>query len=631
MKNSIEKIAVLGAGTMGAQIAGHFSNAGIPSLLFDINPELAQKGVDGLTKLKPAPLYKPKNAELVTPCSYDNDLEKLKDVDLVIEAVAENIEIKHSVYNNVVAHLKESAIMTSNTSGIPLADLIKVLPENLQSKFMITHFFNPPRYMRLLELVKGPKTDEETYQMLASIGKDVLGKGIVHAKDTPNFIGNRIGVHGGNNAIKLAIKMDLTVEEVDKLTGTIVGRPKSGVFRTTDIVGLDVHANVSATSYDNLPDDEARDVLKAPEILHTLIDDGRLGQKTKAGFYKKTEDGILSVDLKTGKYTPQKKVRFDGYRLAKSYQSVTDRLKALTFSDDKAGKFFWEVTADSLIYSANCIPEISDDIINIDNAMKWGYGWELGPFEAWDAIGVKESILRMERENKKVPDWVKKMVESGRETFYENKKGNRTYYDPLSSSEKTLELEDKVINLNLSKNGGNIVKRDWSASLIDLGDDVLNVEFHSALQPTLNPIDNSMGEIISDGMDLLDSGSYKGMVIGHQGVNFCAGANLANMIQTIESGGWDQMNSAIKQIQDLQQRIRFSKAPVVAAPHHLALGGGFELVAPTAHRVALGELYIGAVEVGVGLIPGAGGNLRMILNLMENSGAGRMNSFQVAQ
>ena len=631
MSNKIEKIAVLGAGTMGAQIAGHFSNAGIPSLLFDINPELAQKGVDGLTKLKPAPLYKPKNSELVTPCSYDNDLEKLKDVDLVIEAVAENLEIKHTVYNNVVPHLKDSVIMTSNTSGIPLADLIKVLPESLQSKFMITHFFNPPRYMRLLELVKGPKTDEETYQMLASIGKDVLGKGIVHAKDTPNFIGNRIGVHGGNNAIKLAIKMGLTVEEVDKLTGTIVGRPKSGVFRTTDIVGLDVHANVSATSYDNLPDDEAREVLKAPEILQTLIDDGRLGQKTKAGFYKKTEDGILSIDLTTGEYTPQKKVRFDGYRLAKSYQSVADRLKALSFSDDKAGKFFWEITADSLIYSANCIPEISDDIVNIDNAMKWGYGWELGPFEAWDAIGPRESISRMEKENKKVPDWVKKMVESGRETFYENKDGVRTYYDHSTSSEKKLTLDDKEINLNLSKNGGNIVKRDWSASLIDLGDSILNVEFHSALQPILNPIDSSMGQIINDGMDLLDAGTYKGMVIGHQGANFCAGANLANMIQTIESGAWDQMDSAIKQIQDLLQRIRFSKAPVVAAPHHLTLGGGFELVAPTAHRVALGELYIGAVEVGVGLIPGAGGNLRMLLNLMENSGAGRMNSFQVAQ
>ena len=283
MSKEINKVAVLGAGTMGAQIAGHFSNAGIPSLLFDINPELAQKGVDGLTKLKPAPLYKPKNSESVTPCTYDNDLEKLKNVDLVIEAVAENLEIKHTVYKNVVPHLNDSVIMTSNTSGIPLADLIKVLPDELQSRFMITHFFNPPRYMRLLELVKGPKTDESVYNMLANIGEDILGKGIVHAKDTPNFIGNRIGVHGGNNAIKLAIKMGLTVEEVDKLTGTIVGRPKSGVFRTTDIVGLDVQAHVSSTSYDNLLDDEAREVLKAPEILQTLIDDGRLGQKTKAG------------------------------------------------------------------------------------------------------------------------------------------------------------------------------------------------------------------------------------------------------------------------------------------------------------------------------------------------------------
>ena len=469
MSGQINKIAVLGAGTMGAQIAGHFSNAGIPSLLFDINLELAQKGVDGLTKLKPAPLYKPKNSELVTPCTYDNDLEKLKDIDLVIEAVAENLEIKHTVYKNVVPHLNDSVIMTSNTSGIPLADLIQVLPEKLQSRFMITHFFNPPRYMRLLELVKGPKTDEAVYDLLSNIGEDVLGKGIVHAKDTPNFIGNRIGVHGGNNAIKLAIKMGLTVEEVDKLTGTIVGRPKSGVFRTTDIVGLDVQAHVSSTSYDNLPDDEAREALKAPEILQTLIDDGRLGQKTKAGFYKKTDDGILSIDLKTGEYQAQKKVRFDGFRLAKSYQSVGDRLKALAFSDDKAGKFFWEITADSLIYSANRIPEISDDIINIDNAMKWGYGWELGPFEAWDAIGVKASVARMEKENKKVPDWVKAMLDSGQETFYSTEDGKVSYYDPASSSLKTKSENKKVINLNLCKSGGKTIKRDWSASLIDLG------------------------------------------------------------------------------------------------------------------------------------------------------------------
>jgi len=629
--HNIQKVAVLGAGTMGAQIAGHFSNAGIPSLLFDINSDLAKKGVEVLSKLKPAPLYKPKNAELITACTYDNDLDKLKDVDLVIEAVAENLEIKHTVYKNITPHLKESVIMSSNTSGIPLAELIKVLPDNLKSRFLITHFFNPPRYMRLLELVKGPQTDKDIYNTLASIGENILGKGIVHAKDTPNFIGNRIGVHGANNAIKLAIEMGLSVEEVDKLTGTIVGRPKSGIFRTVDIVGLDVQSNVSATSYDNLVDDEARETLKAPDILQNLIDDGRLGQKTKAGFYKKTEEGILSVDLKTGEYKDQKKVLFDGYRVAKAFQKVESRIKALAFNDDKAGKFMWEITADSLIYSANRIPEISDDIINIDNAMKWGYGWELGPFECWDAMGVQATVNRMKKENKKVPNWVEEMLSSGRETFYELKNGKRTYYDVLTSSIKTIEEDPKVINLNLKKSGNNLIKRDWSASLIDLGDQVLNIEFHSALQPTLNPIDSSMGEMMNDAMDLLDSDKYKALVIGHQGANFCAGANLANMIQVIDANKFDKINNDLKQFQGLMQRIRFSKAPVVAAPHHLALGGGFEISAPAVHRVALGELYMGAVEIGVGLVPGAGGNLRIILNLMENSGSGRLNAFQVSQ
>ena len=631
MDHNIQKVAVLGAGTMGAQIAGHFSNAGIPSLLFDINSDLAKKGVEVLSNLKPAPLYKPKNAELITACTYDNDLDKLKDVDLVIEAVAENLEIKHTVYKNITPHLKESVIMSSNTSGIPLAELIKVLPDNLKSRFLITHFFNPPRYMRLLELVKGPQTDKDIYNTLASIGENILGKGIVHAKDTPNFIGNRIGVHGANNAIKLAIEMGLSVEEVDKLTGTIVGRPKSGIFRTVDIVGLDVQSNVSATSYDNLVDDEARETLKAPDILQNLIDDGRLGQKTKAGFYKKTEEGILSVDLKTGEYKDQKKVLFDGYRVAKAFQKVESRIKALAFNDDKAGKFMWEITADSLIYSANRIPEISDDIINIDNAMKWGYGWELGPFECWDAMGVQATVKRMKKENKKVPSWVEEMLSSGRETFYELKNGKRTYYDVLTSSIKTIEEDPKVINLNLKKSGNNLIKRDWSASLIDLGDQVLNIEFHSALQPTLNPIDSSMGEMMNDAMDLLDSDKYKALVIGHQGANFCAGANLANMIQVIDANKFDKINNDLKQFQGLMQRIRFSKAPVVAAPHHLALGGGFEISAPAVHRVALGELYMGAVEIGVGLVPGAGGNLRIILNLMENSGSGRLNAFQVSQ
>ncbi len=631
MNQSINKVAVLGAGVMGAQIAGHFANAGIPGLLYDINQELAQKGVDGLTKMKPAPLYKPKNADLVEACNYDEHLKKLNEVDLVIEAVAERLDIKHAVYNNIVPHLKESVIMTSNTSGIPLSDLISVLPDHLKKRFMITHFFNPPRYMRLLELIKGPDTDEAVYEMIAEFGEDVLGKGIVHAKDTPNFIGNRIGVLGMSVTMNTAIKNGLTVEEVDKLTGTVIGRPKSATFRTADVVGLDTMINVSNTSYKNLPDDEEREEFKIPIFLQKLVDDGNLGAKTKAGFYKKTDEGILSVDLKTGEYGPQKKVRFDGFRLAKDRQTSNEKLKAMAYSDDKGGKFFWEILSRTLIYSANRLPEISDDIINIDNAMKWGYGWESGPFEVWDGIGVRESVGRMEKEGRKVPQWVNDMLASGRESFYELKDGNRTYFDVLSSTVKTEKHSKKSINLNLHKTGGNVVKKDWSASLIDLGDGVLNVEFHSVLQPTLNPIDGSLAQTISDGMDLLEADKYQALVIGHQGANFCAGANLANMIQAIEASAWDQMNERIKELQDLTQRIRFSKAPVVAAPHHLTLGGGFELIAPAAHRVAAGELYIGAVEVGVGLIPGAGGNLRLILNLMENSGKGRINAFQVSQ
>ena len=630
MNNNFEKVAILGAGVMGAQIAGHFANAGITALLFDINQELAQKGVDDLTKHKPAPLYKPKNAELVSPCNYEDHVEKLSDVDLVIEAVAERLDIKHAVYMNILPHLKESVILTSNTSGIPLEELTKVLPDTLKKRFMITHFFNPPRYMHLLELVKGQNTEINVYNKIARLGEDILGKGIVHAKDTPNFIGNRIGIYGMAVTMNTAIEHGLTVEEVDKLTGTVVGRPKSATFRTADVVGLDTMVNVSNTSYKNLNDDE-REQFKIPDFLQKLVNDGNLGAKTKAGFYKKTEDGILSLDLKTGEYGPQKKVRFDGFRIAKDRQSAEEKIKAMVYSDDKGGRFFWEVLSKSLIYSANRIPEISDDIINIDNAMKWGFGWDMGPFEVWDAIGVSESVLKMEADGKKVPEWVKEMLNSGHFNFYEKKDGQLNYFDIESSSMKIQEPNDKSINLNLHKTGGNVIKKDWSASLINLGDGVLNVQFHSVLQPTLNPIDGSLAQTINDGIDLLDAGEYKAMVIGHQGPNFCAGANLASIIQVCEAGEFDKLENAVKQIQDLTQRIRFSKAPIIAAPHHLTLGGGFELIGPAAHRVAAGELYVGLVEVGVGLIPGAGGNLRMILNLMENSGRGRMNSFQVAQ
>ena len=630
MSQKIEKAAVLGAGVMGAQIAGHLANAGIHCLLYDINQELAEKGLETLTTLKPAPLFDKKNTKLITPCNYDEHLEKLQEADWVLEAVAEKIEIKHKVYENIIPHLKPTVILTSNTSGIPLADLIQVMPDELQSRFMITHFFNPPCYMYLLELVKGKHTSDDVYQAMADFGEDVLGKGIVHAKDTPNFIGNRIGVFSMSVTFHTAIQQGLTVEEVDKLTGTIVGRPKSATFRTADVVGLDTMVNVSKTTYEKVVNDDEREMFAIPDILQKLVDDGRLGQKTKAGFYKKTEDGILSVDMKTGEYSPQKKVRFDGFRLAKDHTSTAGKIKALATSDDKAGKFFWENMARGLIYSANRIPEISDDIVNIDNAIKWGFGWELGPFESWDAIGVQTSVDRMQSEGRKVPQWVLNMLAAGRDAFYKTENGVKTYYDVISGAAKPVTSSKKEINLNLQKSAGNLVHRDWSASLVDLGDGVLNVEFHSVLQPTLNPIDGSLIDTINKGLDLVENGDYSGMVIGHQGQNFSAGANLALILEACETENWDAMELAIKTMQDTTQRIRFCKSPVVAAPFALTLGGGVEIAAPAAARVAAAELYMGLVEAGVGLIPGAGGNLRIILNLMGNSSS-RVGGFQKVQ
>ena len=631
MSQNFEKVAVLGAGVMGAQIAGHLSNAGIPSYLFDVNEELAIKGKETLTSLKPAPLYKPKNADLVTPCTYDNDLEKIAEVDWVLEAVVERLDIKESVYQSLLPHLKESAILTSNTSGIPLNDLTKSLPVEVRQRFMITHFFNPPRYMQLLELVRGNETSDETYNTMVDFGESVLGKGIVHAKDTPNFIGNRIGIYGMMVAVNLAIEQGLTIEEVDKLTGPISGRPKSATFRTADVVGLDTLVNVSLTTYDKAPEDEERDMFKIPDILDTLIESDRLGQKTKAGFYKKNEDrSIHSVDFKTGEYSPMGLVRFDCFRIAKDRQKLADKMIALCYGDDRGSKFVWEVTSRSLIYSANRIPEISDDIVNIDNALKWGYAWEAGPFEGWDAIGVRRSVDRMQSEGKKVPAWVLEMLEAGRETFYCIENGVRTYWCPMGKHPVTIEQNPKVLNLALHKSAGNTLKRDLSASVNDLGDGVLNVEFHSILQPTLHPIDSSYVEMINYAIDLIEKGDYRAMVLGHQGANFSAGANLNLLLELSQNEQWEALDLAVKTLQDTTQRIRFSSGPVVAAPFQLTLGGGVEIVQPAAHRVVAAETYMGLVEVGVGLIPGGSGNLRMILNAMDG-GTGRMGAFQKIQ
>ena len=631
MEKKIKKVAVLGAGVMGAQIAGHLGNAGIPSYLFDMNKELSEKGKSTLTSLKPKPLYKPKNVDLVTICTYDDDIEKISEVDWVIEVVVERLDIKETIYQKLLPYLKKKAILTSNTSGIPLHDLTKNLPVNVKERFMITHFFNPPRYMQLLELVRGKETTDETYETMMEFGESVLGKGIVHAKDTPNFIGNRIGVYGMMIAINLAQEYGLTVEEVDKLTGPISGRPKSATFRTADVVGLDTLKNVSLTTYDKAQEDEERDIFQIPAILESLIASDRLGQKTKAGFYKKNEDrSIHSVDLKTGEYSPMGQVRFDCFRIAKDRQRLSDKITALCFGDDRGSKYFWEITAKMLIYSANRVPEISDDILNIDNAMKWGFGWEAGPFETWDMLGIKKTIDRMKSEGKTVPQWVLDMLESGRETFYQVDNCIKSYWCPIKKSALNLNNNSKVFNISLHKTGNNTIKRDLSASLNDMGDGVLNVEFHSILQPTLHPIDSSYIEMINLAIDMIEKGDYMAMVLGHQGANFCAGANLNLLLELSQNNQWEALDFAVKTLQDMTQRIRFSPGPVVAAPFQLTLGGGVELVQPAAHRIAAAETYMGLVEVGVGLIPGGGGNLRMILNAMEG-GTGRMGAFQKIQ
>ena len=524
----IKKCAVLGAGVMGAQIAGHIANAGIPSLLFDINDELAKKGVEGLTKLKPAPLFSSKNISLITACTYENDLEKLKDCDLIIEAVAEKIEIKHSVYKSLLPHLKDDAILASNTSGIPLANLVEVLPDELQSRFLISHFFNPPRYLRLLELVKGPKTTDEVYDTVTEFGETTLGKGIVHAKDTPGFIGNRLINASGPLTFHKAMEHGLTVEDVDALSGTLIGNAKSAYFRTQDVVGLDTALNVQNNMYERVTteSEEERKKFKAPDLLVKLVEDGRLGQKSGQGWYKKEGKEILSLDFDTMEYTPTKKRMFDTVRVGKPIKDLKKRLAAITYLDDVGAKFLWEVNAPMFTYSAELIPEIADSIIEIDNAMKWGFARDIGIFDAWDAIGVEKSVNKMKEENRKVPAWVDEMLASGRKSFYEIIDGELTYYCPVNKKVLVQKTNDKTLNLSLYKNSKTMLKRDWSASLYDVGDGVLNVEFHSIFVPAFNPIDRSMVSIVKHALDLLETGKYKGMVMGHQGKNWCAGANV---------------------------------------------------------------------------------------------------------
>ena len=622
----IQKVAVLGAGVMGQGISAHLANAGIPSLLFDIPPRegsdpraVAKAGVANLAKLRPAPLYRATDASMVTACEYAVDAARLAECDLIIEAVAEVLPIKQKVYSWVAQNRKPGSIVASNTSGIPLRVLTTGMDEDLRKHFLITHFFNPVRYMRLLELVAGADTAPEVLAVAAHFGESVLGKGVVYAKDTPAFIANRIGTFGICAIFRHMA--GFTVEEVDALFGKPMGRPASAVFRTGDLVGLDTLKHVIKGIYDACPDDEERGAFVLPSWLETLISRGALGEKSGAGFYKKSRkaDGsseILVLDLETLEYRAQNKVRFPCLGAARGADNSNESVKIILQGDDRAAQLAWKVTADVLIYAANRVGEIADDVVNIDRGMRWGFAWDAGPFETWDALGVSETVARMEAEGRVVPSWVKDMLASGRTSFYAREAGERTFWG--GASRMVPESVEHLFLDDVRARGGEL-DSNVSASLLDIGDGVLCLEFHSKM----NALDNAIFELYSKGLDLLDTDRYSALVVGNQGGNaFCAGANILMILMGAMQGEWDQLSLTVKQMQDLLMRAKYHEKPVVTAPWGLTLGGGVEVTMHSAATQAGGELYAGLVELGVGLIPAGGGCKELLARFLGDQPAG---------
>tara|TARA_X000001036_G_scaffold440129_1_gene494745 strand:+ start:11014 stop:13341 length:2328 start_codon:yes stop_codon:yes gene_type:complete len=615
----INKVAVLGSGVMGAQIAAHIANAKIPVYMFDMNQELSEKGKQSSLKIRPHAFFESKNSDLITPLNYDDHLSKIEECDWVVEVIAERLDWKKNLYKKIDSLNIDNIIITSNTSGLSASDLVDDMSENFKRRFFITHFFNPPRYMKLVEIVKTDFTEEDFVSPVTSFLEDGLGKGVVYAKDTPNFIANRIGVYGMMVTLDATLKHKFSVEDVDSLTGTLIGRPKSATYRTADVVGLDTLAFVAKTGYDKCLDDSDRGVFKIPEFLSKMLEKEWLGQKTGQGFYKKIDKGVIhSLDLETLQYTPQNKKRYTGIKLAREHNNMKDRFNALVYSEDSAGKLIWEITAKTLIYSANRLGEVADDIVNIDRAMKWGFGWDIGPFELWDNMGLLKSVSRMKDEGYQVPEWVLNMIDAGYCSFYDFIDSKDSYYSIDGYSE--IVKNEKEQSFKFLKKSQKLIKKGWSASLFDLDDGVAGIEFHSVLKEDMNPIDGSIIEMLDFASAWIVENNYKGLVISSDGANFSAGANLNLILNAAEAKDFEAVEHISKYMQDTMQKLRFSPFPVVAAPFGFVLGGGYEVVGACDSVIAASESYIGLVELGVGLIPGAGGNLRMLSNWKGKKG-----------
>jgi len=615
----IRKAAVLGAGVMGAAIAAHLVNAGLDVALLDLQIEkdgkkrnLADEAVKFMTKAKPSPIFERGWLKKIKTGNFDDHLDLLKDRDWIIEAVKEDKAVKHQLYQRVVPFIADHALFTTNTSGIPIRELSAVLPEPLQARFFGTHFFNPPRYMKLLELIAGPNTDPERFEAFAHFGELELGKGVVIAKDCPNFIANRVGVLAMMSVIHAMLEDGYEIEEVDKIMGPLTGRPKSAVFRTADLVGMDTFVHVSENLYEAAPDDEKREMFKIPAPIKTMVEKRLLGDKTGKGFYQKVKgpEGkkILTLDLDTFEYRDKAKVKLPSLEMFKNIENLEARLRKMAFSDDRVGQFVWKALSETLVYAANRLGEVADEIVNIDRAMRWGFNWELGPFETWDALGVRKVVERLEKEGRPVPELARRMLDKGVERFYDNSAPKTRYFDGEAMADAP-ERPGVLMLAEIKRDPKRALKSNAGASLVDLGDGVLCVEFHSKM----NTIGGDAINMVRHAIQTVENDGYEALVLGNQAPQFSAGANLALLLMEAQEGNWEDIDMMVREFQKSTTSLRYCKKPVVAAPFQLTLGGGCEYSLHADAVQASAETYIGLVEVGVGLIPGGGGTKEMTL------------------
>ncbi|RYG74464.1 3-hydroxyacyl-CoA dehydrogenase [Lentibacillus lipolyticus] len=636
MKRTIRRAAILGSGVMGSGIAAHLANVGIPTIMLDIVPReltetekkkgltlddravrnrMAADSKKALLKQKPSPITSKQSLDLIEVGNMEDDMEKLADVDWIIEVVVENLEVKQKVFANVDKYRGEGTIVSSNTSGISVEDMAEGRSDDFRKHFLGTHFFNPPRYLKLLEVIPTKATDPDVLEFMKTFGEDVLGKGVVEAKDTPNFIANRIGTYGLLVTVQEMLKGGYSVGEVDSVTGPMIGRPKSATFRTLDVVGLDTFIHVANNVHDQVEGDE-KDVFNVPDFMQQMQEKGWLGAKSGQGFFLKQKgkggSTIYELNPNTLEYEDRKKLKTNATEMAQQEKGLNRKLKALvTAKSDRAGDLVWHILKPVLLYSAELTGEIADDIVSIDQAMKWGFGWEIGPFETWDAIGVRKSVERMQAEGETVPDWVEKMLESGNDTFYQTENGNVYYYD--NGEYKQQQFNPKEINLQRMKDEKGVIKKNSGASLIDLGDGVAGLEFHSQG----NAIGLDIIKMMNDALEEVDK-NYEGLVIGNQGKNFCVGAHLGMMLMAAQDEDFFELDMVVRQFQNMAMNIKYANKPVVAAPFNMTVGGGAEVSLPAAAIQASAETYMGLVEFGVGLIPGGGGTKELYLKELRN-------------